>query len=448
MKRKEPSSPGSDWLPVQIIKRKRQGERLPEAVLKKWIQDYVHGQVPEYQMSAFLMAVYFQGLSESEIQAMMEAIMESGTVLDWKDLPTVPVDKHSTGGVGDKTSLILGPIVAAAGLAVPMMSGRGLGHTGGTLDKLESIPGFRTNLGLEETRRQVMGHHLAFIGQTEEICTADKKLYALRDVTATVENIGLITASIMSKKLAEGIQGLVLDVKYGSGAFLKTLEEARALARSMRDVGRRFKKNVVALITDMNQPLGRFSGNALEVRECLEIMEGKTSPNAQGLDLYADTRKLSLELAAHTLMVSGRWTDLSSARAKVKEILEQGLALAKFKEICRLQGGDLEALPEAREKRPILADRDGFVQSFDVEGLGFANIQLGAGRTKVDDPIDPSSGFELHVKLGSPVKFGDPLFTLHGSDKNRLQEVSKLVAGMISITDKPPAVPALIAENL
>ena len=430
----------ADLLPAQIIRIKRDGGTVPPEVLKSFVMSYTRGDIPEYQMSAFLMAIFFRHLDQSELQSLTETIMASGKVLSWDGHTKFRVDKHSTGGVGDKTSLILGPLVAAAGLAVPMMSGRGLGHTGGTLDKLESIPGFRTQLSLREFDQFLRQHDLAFIGQTEEICPADRKLYALRDVTGTVENIGLVCASIMSKKIAEGIHGVVLDVKYGSGAFFKKIEDARRLAEALKALGERFGKKVVAVLSTMEQPLGRFAGNACEVQECIEIMEGKKYLNANGEDLYADTRELSLQLSAWMMLMSGRWKDLAAARTEAEKILSSGKALEKFYEICKIQGGDPSHLKRGSFSRAVLAERSGHLASFDVEALGYLNIQLGAGRSKVDDKIDPSAGLEFHVKVGSPVQKGQVLFTCFASQQEAADLAARQGLACIQINDKktPP----------
>lgn len=402
------------FLPSEIIKKKRNNEILTDEEINQFISLYAKGELPDYQMSALLMAIYFNGMNESETLALTKSMLHSGVVVDFNHLSQFKVDKHSTGGVGDKTSLILGPIVAAAGVAVPMISGRGLGHTGGTLDKLESIPGFNTQKSLEEFKSLVEKHLICFIGQTKEICPADKKIYALRDVTATIESLPLICASIMSKKLAEGIDGLVLDVKFGSGAFMKTAEQATELAQNLMKIAQGYGKKVTALITNMNQPLGAFAGNSLEVLECVEIMQGKSKFNHLGNDLYEDTRELSLWLSAHMFLLAGKTKDLQSAYELAKEMLDSGRALAKFKELCQIHGGNLDQLPMPSQKRVITAEENGFISEMNTEKIGVAGILIQAGRAVVTDVINPVAGIEFHLKIGDQVKVGEPIFTIHG----------------------------------
>ncbi|PWU21040.1 MAG: thymidine phosphorylase [Bdellovibrio sp.] len=433
-------------LPTQIIRLKRDGKVLPAPVLRQWIQEYGKGHIPDYQMSAFLMAVCLRGFSSEELHASVEAMIESGVTLHWPKHPRFLVDKHSTGGIGDKTSLILGPIVAAAGLSVPMMSGRGLGHTGGTLDKLESIPGFQTRLELPSFQEQVEKLNIAFIGQTEEICPADRKLYSLRDVTGTVESMNLISGSIMSKKIAEGIQGLVLDVKFGTGAFFKTLEESAELARQLMAIGHQFGKKVVALVTDMNQPLGRFAGNALEVHECIDILTGQVHRNSHQEDSYADTRELSIQLAAQMMNLSGRWGNLAAAEQEARHVLNSGQAYNKFVEICRAQGGDLTRLPRPRHSRIVPVTVDGFITGFDLEAIGYLNVQLGAGRVQLTDVIDPTAGIEFHHKLGHAVRRGEPLMTLYAADEKRLHQVAEKVGACVSYGQQAPPKFSLIRK--
>jgi pyrimidine-nucleoside phosphorylase len=358
-------------------------------------------------------------------------------VLDLSDLPAVKVDKHSTGGVGDKTSLVIAPLVAAAGLVVPMISGRGLGHTGGTLDKLESIPGFSVNLSLPEFRRQLQQCGCALIGQTAEIAPADKKLYALRDVTATVESPYLICASIMSKKLAEGIDALVLDVKTGSGAFMKKEEDAVFLAQLMVETGERMGTRVVALITDMDQPLGQYVGNALEVRECIDVLRGG-GPQ--------DLRELCLELSGWMLYLGKRAGSVAEGRRAAEEILASGRALEKFREIIRLQGGDAgvlddpSRLPGSRSQMVLKSPASGYVGRIECEQVGIAGMLLGGGREKKEDSIDPAVGIVLHKKLGDPVSAGEPLCTLHYNSEWHLAESRRLLEQSYSIvTQAPPS---------
>jgi pyrimidine-nucleoside phosphorylase len=427
---------------VDFIRRKRDsGEHTPEEIAEL-IAAYTRGDIPDYQMSAWLMAVVLRGLSRAEIAALTEAMLHSGRVLDFSDLIARKVDKHSTGGVGDKTSLVIAPIAAAGGLKVPMISGRGLGHSGGTLDKLESIPGFNVNLSLAEFRRVLETCGCALIGQTAEIAPADKKIYALRDVTGTVESPGLICASIMSKKLAEGIDALVLDVKTGSGAFMKKIEDAANLAELLVETGQRMGKKVVALITDMNQPLGRKAGNAMEVAESIEVLSGKGP---------ADLRELCLELAAWMFLLGGRVKTVEEGKRLSSELIASGLAREKFREIVGLQGGDVgvvddpKRLAHARHTLDVTSPEDGFISSMLCEQLGSACVVLGGGREKKEDTIDPAVGLLFHKRIGDAVVRGEPLCTLHYNGDGRLAEARSLVETAYRIEpEKPKAVPPLI----
>ena len=430
---------------VDVIQRKRDGLELSREEIEFFIRGYALGQIPDYQASAFTMAVFFQGMTAAETVALTEAMMRTGEVLDFSDLPGPKVDKHSTGGVGDKTSLILAPLAAACGVYVPMISGRGLGHTGGTLDKLESIPGFRVRLSLTEFREVLRRSKLGLIGQTPEVAPADRKLYALRDVTATVESRPLISASIMSKKMAEGIDALVLDVKTGDGAFMKSFEDAKALAQTMVEIGRGMGKKVAALITDMDQPLGHAVGNALEVVECVETLKGR-GPN--------DLESLSLELAARMLQLGGVTTQLEAARARVRDALASGAGLRKLREIVELQGGDPRAvddpalLPRAREALPLRAERDGRVTRIACGAVGHAAMLLGAGRETVESTIDPAVGLVLHKKVGELVIQGEPLLTMHVNDRTHLEEVTNVLKDAIRVGPEAPARTALIRAVL
>ena len=393
------------------------------------------------------MAIYFQGMTAAETAILTEIMLKSGRVLDFTRLPGTPVDKHSTGGVGDKTSLILAPIVAAAGVRVPMISGRGLGHTGGTLDKLESIPGFRVNLTLDEFESQVETLGCALIGQTAEICPADKKIYALRDVTGTVESIPLICASIMSKKLAEGIGALVLDVKCGSGAFMKHLKDAETLADTLISIGTAHNKRMAALITNMDQPLGRFIGNALEMEECFAILKGES---CRGRSDFDDCLNLSVELAGYMIWLGGKAKDAEEGIQSAKRILESGKAWEMFERICTAQGGDLRQLPQAKAQFDVIAQSDGFVSGFNTEKVGIAALSLGAGRAKASDVIDHTAGIEVHRKIGDEVRRGDRLFTLYTShpESDRVFAIAKeqlLAATTISL--QKPQVPDLIIKR-
>lgn len=437
-----------DLLPAEIIRQKRDGKEIPTEVLRNFVLGFSNNKIADYQMAAFMMAVYFKGMSAQETKDLVQSIIDSGHQLLWKDHPRFLVDKHSTGGIGDKTSMILGPIVAACGLSVPMMAGRGLGHTGGTLDKLESIPGFGVGLSLKKFEEQVLDLGLAFVGQSQELCPADKKLYALRDVTGTVESLPLVCGSILSKKLAEGIQGLVLDVKFGSGAFFKSYESALELGKALKKVGEGFGPKISVCLSSMDQPLGRYAGNSLEIFECSEILAGKTALNSEGIDLYQDTRNLSIKLAAEMLFTSGHYSDITIAEKKASDVLASGQALEKWKKVCLRQGGFLENLPKAKHQLKVIAQSSGAVSGFNTEKLGYINIKLGAGRTKLEDELDLSAGLEFHLKVGHKVKAGDTLVTLHGSEPARLKALEDEVRSLISISSSPVAPPDLIRSIL
>ena len=399
---------------VELIERKRDGGALAPQEWHDLMRAYAAGDVPDYQIAALAMAVYFRGMDDGETEALTTAMLESGRMLELGDLDVPRVDKHSTGGVGDKVSIPLAPLVAACGVAVPMMSGRGLGHTGGTLDKLESIPGFRTRLTLEEAARQVARLHCVLIGQTAEIAPADRRFYALRDATSTVEAIPLIAASIMSKKLAEGLTGLVLDVKTGAGAFMTRLEDSLRLARTMIALGERRGCPTVALLTDMDAPLGVACGNALEVIESVEVLQGGGP---------ADVRELTLVFAAEMLVVGGAAPDLAAARAQAERVLASGAALERFRRIVEAQGGDprvaddpATVLPVGPVRAVYGAERDGIVQRVEPRVIGRAITALGGGRTKVEDSIDPAVGFLIHARPGQAVRTGDPLATILARD--------------------------------
>lgn len=431
-------------LPAEIIKKKRNRKELTEEEIKFFILGYTEGKIPDYQMSALLMAIYLNGMSNPETVALTKTMLHSGVVVDTSSINGFKADKHSTGGVGDKTSLILGPIVACAGVYVPMISGRGLGHTGGTLDKLESIPGFNTQQSLANFVSLTKKIGTCFIGQTKEICPADKKIYALRDVTGTIESLPLICASIMSKKISEGIDGLVLDVKFGSGAFMKNFESAKQLAIALMEIAKSYNKKVVSLLTSMDQPLGRFSGNSLEVFECVEIMKNKKFMTASGHDLYEDTRELSLQLSAQMIHLSGKTASVSEAYLISKKILESGQALKKFEEMCLVQGGHLEQLPVAKHRKSLLAATDGHIVLFNVEKIGLAGIVLRAGRLKTEDLIHPTSGVEFHVKIGDPIKKGEPVFTIHGDEPELFNSALELLESSFEISLQKPSKHVLI----
>lgn len=436
------------FLPAEIIKAKRNGQVLSDKHIDEFIQSYAQGKLPDYQMSALLMAIYFQGMNDQETLSLTKAMLHSGEVVDFSSVPGFKVDKHSTGGVGDKTSLILGPIVAAAGIPVPMISGRGLGHTGGTLDKLESIPGFNTQKSLEEFVRLTREHKICFIGQTKEICPADKKIYALRDVTATVESLPLICASIMSKKLAEGVDGLVLDVKFGTGAFMKTPAKAEELAKHLMAIAKGYGKKVTAMLTLMDQPLGRYAGNSLEVEECVAIMKGEKFIGPAGYDLYDDTRELSLQLSAQMIFMAGGAKSEKESYLLAKQILDSGKAFEKFQELCRIHGGNLEALPTPKYQVAIVSEKSGFVHGFNTESIGIAGILIRAGRAQTTDIIAPTAGIEFHAKIGDEMKAGERLFTLHGDDPDLLSSAAHLLQSAVTISLPKISKPSLILKIL
>ena len=431
---------------ADLIRRKRDGGELSPEEIRALVAGYTSGEIPDYQISALLMAILWRKLSPAELAALTDAMLNSGEVLDFSDLPAKKVDKHSTGGVGDKTSLILAPIVAACGLYVPMISGRGLGHTGGTLDKLESIPGFNVNLSLPEFRRVLAKSKCGLIGQTKEIAPADKKLYALRDVTGTVESPFLICASIMSKKLAEGVDALVLDVKTGSGAFMKKKEDAVFLAQLMVETGQRMGKKMVALITDMDQPLGHMVGNALEIEECIEILNGK---GAGG-----DLSELSLRLSAWMMYLGGRSKTVAEGYKLAQEMIASGAAREKFREIIALQGGDPNViddpkrLPQAKHKVEFTAAQAGFIASVDCERVGTASVVLGGGREKKEDTVDPAVGLVIHRTLGDEVAAGEPICTVMYNSDARLEEALGMLRMAYHIAPLAPEMPRTLVHQV
>lgn len=409
---------------VDVIAKKRDGQELSAVEIEYFIQQYTSGEIPDYQASAWLMAVLLRGMTRAETAALTNAMLLSGETLDLSDFPAPKVDKHSTGGVGDKTSLVLAPLVAAGGLFVPMISGRGLGHTGGTLDKLESIPGFNVNLTVAEFRRVLDVCGCGMIGQTPQIAPADKKLYSLRDVTATVESPYLICASIMSKKLAEGIDALMLDVKTGSGAFMKQEQDAVFLAELMVETGESMGKKVVALITNMDQPLGTHVGNSLEVIESLDVLRGDGSE---------DLRELCLKLAGWMFYL-GRTTETpEQGRWNAERLIRSGKALETFRRMIELQGGnanvidDPSLLPRSKQTSPVISPRSGFVSAIDCQAVGIASAILGGGRLKKEDSIDPSVGIVVHRKLGDAVSVGEPLCTIHYNSETQAAEAAALL---------------------
>jgi pyrimidine-nucleoside phosphorylase len=431
---------------VDILRKKRDGGRLSTDEIDAFVRGVTDRSWPDYQSSALLMAIVLKGMDAGETAHLTRAMVASGEKLDFSDLPGPKVDKHSTGGVGDKTSLILAPLVAACGVYVPMMSGRGLGHTGGTLDKLESIPGFRVHLSLDEFRATLKDIGCALIGATKEIAPADRVLYALRDVTATVESIPLITASILSKKIAEGIDALVMDVKCGNGAFMKNHADARALAQSLVANGNANGVKTQAVITHMDAPLGVTIGNALEVQECIEILNGSIQSG--------DLRELSLDLSARMIQIVGRTKTLAEARTMIDTALSSGAGLEKFREIIIRQGGDPavlddpKKLPQAKKRHLLKAERGGYVTAIHAESFGRACMMLGAGRSRVDDVVDPAVGATLLVEPGKSVHPGDPLAEIHYQGGAQLDAAMFLFESAITLGDAPPAKAPLILEVL
>jgi len=430
---------------VDIIAKKRDGKPLARDEISFIVRGYTADEVADYQMAALLMAIYIRGMSNEEAIALTEEMLHSGEVVDFSDLGRPRVDKHSTGGVGDKTSLVIAPVVAAAGVFVPMISGRSLAHSGGTLDKLESIPGFKTDLSLAEFRATLEKVGAALIGQTAEIAPADKKLYALRDVTATVPCRPLMAASIMSKKMAEGISGLVLDVKVGNGAFMKEEEDAGSLAQLMIEIARGMNKDCVALLTDMNQPLGRAVGNSLEVIESLDTLKG-SGPT--------DFNQLCRELAAEMITLGQAADTVELGRAMYDELIASGDAVEKMREIIEAQSGDprviddYSLLPHAQHQEKIVAERSGYVQAIDTEAIGHASMLLGAGRARLDTAIDLSVGLIVEARIGDLLDKGSALATVHFNDAARAEEASAVVASAFTISDERVRLPALIKTAL
>jgi pyrimidine-nucleoside phosphorylase len=437
-----------------VIRKKRDGGIFTKEEIAFLIDGHLKDEVPDYQMSAFLMAVCLKGMDDAETAALTEAMLRSGTVLDLEDITGTKVDKHSTGGVGDKTSIILAPLMAAMGLKVPMLSGRGLGHTGGTLDKLESIPGLKIDIPVEEFRRNLKDPGFSIMGQTAEIAPADRKLYALRDVTATVESIPLIAASIMSKKLAEGAEGLVLDVKVGRGAFMKTLKDAKELAKTMVGIGNSMGVRTVAVITNMDEPLGKTVGNALEIKECITALRGTWA---------RDLREVTMTLAAWMLTMADSLTEevpLKSMNTQTKkkyidealDFIEKGDAFKKFVEFVDAQHGDPEAafrpaeLPSAKETKQLVSEKEGYLRVLDAEAVGKASMLLGAGRQKAGDEIDPAAGIVLTKKTGDYVKAGEPLAMFHYGERARLDEATEAFLSGVEIGSDEPSIRKLIHE--
>ena len=429
--------------PQHIIAKKRDGHALTREEIGAFVRGATDGSWADYQLSALLMAIFIRDMTPEETAHYTDAMMRSGVVADLSNVPGTKVDKHSTGGVGDKVSIPLAPMVVACGVPVPMISGRGLGHSGGTLDKLESIPGFRTDLSLEAYRAQVAKIGCALIGQTRDLAPADKKLYALRDVTATVECIPLICGSILSKKLAEGIDALVLDVKFGRGAFMKNKTDARRLAEALVRVGRAAGKKVRALLTAMEQPLGRTVGNALEVAESIACLRGQGP---------ADLMEVTYALGAHMLILGGAARDEAEARAKLENVVANGAALAKFREIVTAQGGDARVvdepgrLPQAKHNITLRASRAGFVSDVNAMDVALAALRLGAGRAKAEDRVDPAVGVSGLVKVGETIATGTALCVIHANDERALAEAGAILEKAICVGDSPGTVPTLVDE--
>ncbi len=429
----------------RLIERKRNGLALTKDELRELVLAYARGEVPDYQMAAFLMAVYFKGLDRDEMTTLMEAMLASGSHLDFSHLQIARVDKHSMGGVGDKTSLVLAPLIASLGIAVPMISGRGLGHTGGTLDKLEAIPGFRTQMTMAETTRQVEDIGCALVGQTAELVPADRKMYALRDTTATIEVIPLIAASIMSKKLAESLTGLVLDIKCGSGSFLPETEKGLELAKAMIQLGESHGCPVVALMTAMDRPLGHACGNALETKEAIDMLHGGGPP---------DFVEVTFALGAEMLLLSGVCRSMEEAHAEMRRAIASGQAAEKLEEIIAAQGGDSRVvadtsrLPQAACEGVYEAPADGFITSVEPRAIGHGIIALGGGRRTMEDTVDPSVGFVITVKPGDKVAKGQPIATIHARRKSALEVGRRTLQEAIAVGEAPAEGCALISHRV
>ena len=428
---------------TELIRKKRDNGTLTEKEISFIINEYIKNIIPDYQFSAFLMAVFFSGMTKEETSFLTNSMLHSGKIVNLNAIKGYKVDKHSTGGVGDKTSLILAPIAAAAGVCVPMISGRGLGHTGGTLDKLESIPGFRTDLSVKEYKSVLKKTGAVLIGQTKDIAPADKAIYSLRDVTATVESVPLITASIMSKKLAEGIDGLVLDVKVGSGAFMKTMNDAKKLTDSLVNTAKSFNKKVVGFITDMNQPLGTHIGNWLEVVECINILRGQTKN-----DLY----ELSTKLAGAMIFLAGKSDSIDGGTKKAKELVRNRKAYEKFIDIVKAQGGDIsyihhpEKYPKSKFSEKIIADKSGFISQINTYEIGMASVELGAGRKTKEDKIDHKAGIIFNFKLGNKINRGDVIAELFSNTRTGIKLARERITNALTIQNSRSLKPKLIKK--
>jgi len=430
-------------IPYHVIRRKRDGIELSVEELKGFFTAFAEGRLPEYQMAAFLMATCFRGLTPVELRTLVDLIINSGVRLDFSEIEGPKIDKHSTGGVGDKVSLVLAPLVASLGVTVPMMSGRGLGHSGGTVDKLESIPGFNVQPGLDAFRQQLERIGCALITQTDQITPLDKKLYALRDVSGTVESIPLIASSIMSKKIAEGIDGLVLDVKRGNGAFLPELDQSLTLAQTMISIGEMYGKQTVALLTAMDRPLGHAVGNAIEVEESIHVLRGEGP---------SDLKEVTVALAVEMLLLAG-WADARQARADLEGALADGRAATKFQQIIEAQGGnpavvdDPALLPQAQVRHVLEAKADGWIEAMDVRAIGDAAVQLGAGRATLDAVIDHSVGFLITAKTGDRIVRGQPIASVFATDESSAALAIEALHAAITVSDETPAPPLPLVSH-
>lgn len=437
--------PNKSFNTVSLIRKKRDGEALHESEINYLIEEFTSDDLPDYQMSAFLMACFLNGLNDDEAAALTRSMLHSGIVLDLSDIEGVKVDKHSTGGVGDKLSLILAPIVASCGVPVPMISGRGLGHTGGTLDKLESIPGFTVDISLDRYKEILKSENMVLAGQTEDIAPADKRLYSLRDVTATVESIPLIAGSIMSKKLAEGIDALVLDVKFGSGAFMKTKDDALRLAETLVGIGEQFGKETIAYLTNMEQPLGNAVGNWLEVKESIDGLKG------QGPE---DVMEITHLLAGTMIYLGKKASTVDDGIERSKAAVKDGSAFTKWVNIVRAHGGDTSviedpsAYPSAKNIEPVKAKSSGYITEMDAFSMGMVSLELGAGRRRKEDDIDPAAGFVLHKKIGDSIKEDETLATVHTNNEAIISECKDGMLKAITLSENRPDLQKQITHRI
>jgi pyrimidine-nucleoside phosphorylase len=435
--------------PQDVIRKKRDGQELSREEIVFFVDGVTTGRIADYQISALLMAIYLNGMNQTEQQILTESMLESGSILDFSGIPKPKADKHSTGGVGDKTSLLIAPLVASCGVAVPMISGRGLGHTGGTLDKLESIPGYRVNLTVDEFKKVLNDVGYAMAGQTAELAPADKKMYALRDATSTVEAIPLIVASIISKKGAAGLDAMVIDVKVGNGAFMREESRARELAHALVSTGNSCGIKTRALLTDMNQPLGRAVGNSLEVKECIDILRGQTEASARPV------LDLSVELSAHMLVLANVDPTIEAARDRLLRQLESGAALETLRQNIVAQEGDPRVcddpegfLPLVSENVKVESPRSGFITKVETTEIGHAIAAIGGGRVRIEDVIDPTVGFVTEVKIGDRIKMGEPIGVVYCSDLDRAREAADRIKEAYLINDEPPADPHTLVKEV